>query len=163
MFSLFLLFTKLLTQETFGAMSDFPVAPSSPNPSGVVHEKFDPSDINLDQLIKKNHAWAKSVTDTNPDFFKNMALGQTPKILWIGKWKTDVWKPTLPLLSVPPPVFLRLFRFPCARQSSITIGPWRSLCPSKYRQCGHSYWYELSVGLAVLYRSLEGGTCDCLW
>ncbi|SAM01718.1 hypothetical protein [Absidia glauca] len=65
-------------------MSDFPTTPSSPNPSGVVHEKFDPSDINLDKLIKKNHAWAKSVTDTNPDFFKNMALGQTPKILWIG-------------------------------------------------------------------------------
>jgi hypothetical protein len=85
-------------------MSDFPATPSSPNPSGVVHEKFDPSDINLDKLIKKNHAWAKSVTDTNPDFFKNMALGQTPKILWIGKCKVLGLKtPVLPIL--PPPFF----------------------------------------------------------
>jgi hypothetical protein len=83
--SLFLFSSQTPYQATFGAMSDFPVTPSSPNPFGVVHEKFDPSDINLDQLIKKNHAWAKSVTDTNPDFFKNMALGQTPKILWIGR------------------------------------------------------------------------------
>lgn len=51
----------------------------------VVHEKFNPADTTLDQLLEKNHAWAKSITSEDPAFFQNMALGQTPKILWIGK------------------------------------------------------------------------------
>ncbi|CAO3598066.1 unnamed protein product [Absidia cylindrospora] len=60
-------------------------SPPSPTPGcNVEHEKFDPSDTTLDLLLKKNHAWAKNVTDQDPNFFKTMALGQTPKILWIG-------------------------------------------------------------------------------
>ncbi|KAI8337493.1 carbonic anhydrase [Chlamydoabsidia padenii] len=65
-------------------MVDSPQSPHSPIPCNVVHEKFDPTDTNLDQLLEKNHAWAKAITSEDPGFFKNMALGQTPKILWIG-------------------------------------------------------------------------------
>ncbi|ORX53920.1 carbonic anhydrase [Hesseltinella vesiculosa] len=46
--------------------------------------EFDASDKNLDKVLEKNHAWAKSVTEANPTFFKDMATGQQPKILWIG-------------------------------------------------------------------------------
>jgi carbonic anhydrase len=61
-----------------------PIPSSCPPCSNVEHEKFDPSDTNLDRLLEKNHTWAKNITDQDPDFFKDMAKGQTPKILWIG-------------------------------------------------------------------------------
>ncbi|KAI8099983.1 carbonic anhydrase [Halteromyces radiatus] len=57
---------------------------SSPKTTTMAHAKFDSSDVNLDGLLAKNHAWAKSITDEDPNFFKKMALGQSPKILWIG-------------------------------------------------------------------------------
>ncbi|MBH22970.1 MAG: carbonic anhydrase [Myxococcales bacterium] len=36
------------------------------------------------QLIENNHAWAATIQEDNPDFFANMAKGQSPKYLWIG-------------------------------------------------------------------------------
>lgn len=38
----------------------------------------------IEQLIDNNKAWAKSITEQNPDFFKESAKGQAPPILWIG-------------------------------------------------------------------------------
>ena len=38
----------------------------------------------LPQLIENNRNWAKSVTETDPDFFKKLSEKQTPAILWIG-------------------------------------------------------------------------------
>lgn len=38
----------------------------------------------IKKLLLENKAWAKSKTDANPDYFKNMAGGQSPQILWIG-------------------------------------------------------------------------------
>ncbi len=40
------------------------------------------TDIN--ELLEANRAWAKSVSDQNPEFFSNLARQQTPQYLWIG-------------------------------------------------------------------------------
>ncbi|MBI1222080.1 MAG: carbonate dehydratase [Bacteroidetes bacterium] len=37
-----------------------------------------------EQLLLANKAWAKEKTETNPDFFPNLAKGQSPRFLWIG-------------------------------------------------------------------------------
>ncbi|CAO3594468.1 unnamed protein product [Absidia cylindrospora] len=61
-------------------MADKSTTPSTANlnfPS-IVREKFDCSDVNLDGLLDKNHKWAKAVTESDPNYFKDMALGQTP-------------------------------------------------------------------------------------
>lgn len=36
------------------------------------------------QLIENNKKWVESKLDANPEFFKNLAKGQTPPLLWIG-------------------------------------------------------------------------------
>jgi carbonic anhydrase len=38
----------------------------------------------IKELIIGNRAWVKEVTDSQPDFFKNLAEGQSPTFLWIG-------------------------------------------------------------------------------
>ncbi len=38
----------------------------------------------LDVLFDNNLQWVKSVTDTDPDFFKRLANQQSPEYLWIG-------------------------------------------------------------------------------
>jgi len=38
----------------------------------------------LKYLMEKNKAWAKKMTDIDPDFFINLAKQQTPEYLWIG-------------------------------------------------------------------------------
>ena len=38
----------------------------------------------IEQLLDNNKSWAKSITDKDPEFFKNSAKGQQPPILWIG-------------------------------------------------------------------------------
>ena len=38
----------------------------------------------IEQLIENNKAWAKGITDKDPEFFKESAKGQAPPILWIG-------------------------------------------------------------------------------
>ncbi|WP_439559335.1 carbonate dehydratase [Dyadobacter sp.] len=36
------------------------------------------------QLFENNKKWVNDITQENPDFFNNLAKGQTPKFLWIG-------------------------------------------------------------------------------
>ena len=36
------------------------------------------------QLFENNKKWAEETTKENPDFFTNLAKGQSPKFLWIG-------------------------------------------------------------------------------
>ncbi|MCA9750130.1 MAG: carbonate dehydratase [Romboutsia sp.] len=36
------------------------------------------------QLLENNKKWVASRIDENPEFFKNLAKGQTPPVLWIG-------------------------------------------------------------------------------
>lgn len=38
----------------------------------------------LNELFKNNRNWAQKISRKNPDFFKDLAKGQTPEILWIG-------------------------------------------------------------------------------
>jgi len=38
----------------------------------------------IDTIFENNRAWAKEVTQNNPDFFTNLLNQQSPKILWIG-------------------------------------------------------------------------------
>jgi carbonic anhydrase len=38
----------------------------------------------LKQLLENNRAWAKRVSDTQPDFFARLAKQQAPEYLWIG-------------------------------------------------------------------------------
>lgn len=37
-----------------------------------------------EQLLLANKAWAKEKTEDNPEFFRNLAKGQSPRFLWIG-------------------------------------------------------------------------------
>ncbi|KAG0164070.1 hypothetical protein DFQ28_010825 [Apophysomyces sp. BC1034] len=46
--------------------------------------RFDPNDAGLDGLLENNRRWAEAVVQEDPNFFKNIALKQEPKILWIG-------------------------------------------------------------------------------
>lgn len=38
----------------------------------------------LQHLFKSNQAWAKKMTQNNPDFFINLSKQQSPEYLWIG-------------------------------------------------------------------------------
>jgi len=38
----------------------------------------------LKKLMANNKAWAKKMTDSDPDFFTNLSKQQTPEYLWIG-------------------------------------------------------------------------------
>lgn len=53
-------------------------------PITAVKNKLDPSDTELKTLIDNNQSWAEAVTKAEPTYFKEMALKQEPKILWIG-------------------------------------------------------------------------------
>lgn len=39
---------------------------------------------NLDNLLARNRAWAKKMTDADPDFFNRLSQQQAPHYLWIG-------------------------------------------------------------------------------
>lgn len=39
---------------------------------------------NLNELLEGNENWANSIKKINPEFFKKLALQQTPQYLWIG-------------------------------------------------------------------------------
>ena len=41
-------------------------------------------DKNLDDLFKKNRAWAERILAEHPNFFEQLAKQQNPKFLWIG-------------------------------------------------------------------------------
>ncbi len=38
----------------------------------------------LDQILLANKAWVKEMTDKDKDYYKRLALGQSPQYLWIG-------------------------------------------------------------------------------
>lgn len=38
----------------------------------------------IDTLIKNNHAWAEGLAQADPNFFPELAKGQSPEALWIG-------------------------------------------------------------------------------
>jgi len=38
----------------------------------------------FDQILEGNKAWVKEKTSQNKDYFKNLAIGQSPQYLWIG-------------------------------------------------------------------------------
>ncbi|KAJ1848684.1 hypothetical protein LPJ57_008515, partial [Coemansia sp. RSA 486] len=38
----------------------------------------------INGVIESNKDWAKDMQTKNPEFFVNLAKGQSPKILWIG-------------------------------------------------------------------------------
>lgn len=40
--------------------------------------------MNIDQIFKNNQAWVNEKLGTDPDYFKNLADGQSPEILYIG-------------------------------------------------------------------------------
>ena len=54
----------------------------------------------LDHIIKRNLEWANSVTETDPDFFTNLADQQHPEYLWIGC--SDSRVPANQIMNLPP-------------------------------------------------------------
>jgi carbonic anhydrase len=45
---------------------------------------MDSMESSYTRLIKGNQVWAKEKLDQDPNFFKNLVLGQNPQYLWIG-------------------------------------------------------------------------------
>lgn len=54
----------------------------------------------LRKLFEQNKAWSDSIKQSDPDFFKNLALHQSPYILWIGCADSRV--PANQIVSLPP-------------------------------------------------------------
>lgn len=54
----------------------------------------------LNELIKNNKAWAKDITDNDPDFFSKLSEEQTPQYLWIGC--SDSRVPANQIVNLPP-------------------------------------------------------------
>ena len=40
--------------------------------------------MNIDQIFRNNHEWIREKLKTDRDYFKNLALGQNPEVLYIG-------------------------------------------------------------------------------
>ncbi|AFT66625.1 MAG: carbonate dehydratase [Cycloclasticus pugetii] len=54
----------------------------------------------LEHLFKQNKEWAQSITDEDPNFFKNLSKLQSPEYLWIGC--SDSRVPSNQLLNLAP-------------------------------------------------------------
>lgn len=54
----------------------------------------------LEHLFKQNKVWAQSITDEDPNFFKNLSKLQSPEYLWIGC--SDSRVPSNQLLNLAP-------------------------------------------------------------
>ncbi|MBV8666530.1 MAG: carbonate dehydratase [Burkholderiaceae bacterium] len=54
----------------------------------------------LPHLFQKNREWAAGITAQDPDFFKKLAIQQTPDYLWIGC--SDSRVPANELMGLPP-------------------------------------------------------------
>ena len=54
----------------------------------------------LSKLIENNKAWAKEITDNNPEFFARLSEEQTPEYLWIGC--SDSRVPANQIVNLPP-------------------------------------------------------------
>lgn len=57
-------------------------------------------DPGLKRLFDRNRAWAKSMTDRDPDFFARLAKQQAPEYLWIGC--SDARVPANELMGMAP-------------------------------------------------------------
>lgn len=40
--------------------------------------------VNVNDLIRFNHEWSEKIEQEDPEFFKQLAIAQNPKFLWIG-------------------------------------------------------------------------------
>lgn len=54
----------------------------------------------IEKLINNNKAWAKDITDSNPEFFSKLSEFQTPEYLWIGC--SDSRVPANQIVQLPP-------------------------------------------------------------
>ena len=54
----------------------------------------------LEHLLEKNAAWAKSITEEDPEFFSRLSRQQTPEYLWIGC--SDSRVPANQIVNLPP-------------------------------------------------------------
>ncbi len=54
----------------------------------------------ITKLLENNKAWAKQITDDNPDFFSRLSQHQTPEYLWIGC--SDSRVPANQIVQLPP-------------------------------------------------------------
>ncbi|WP_119300839.1 carbonate dehydratase [Dongia deserti] len=57
-------------------------------------------DPGLKRLFERNRAWAKSMTDRDPDFFTRLVRQQTPDYLWVGC--SDARVPANELMGMAP-------------------------------------------------------------
>lgn len=55
---------------------------------------------NLKEVFDNNKAWAKKITDNNPDFFHNLSKQQHPDYLWVGCADSRV--PANQIIDLPP-------------------------------------------------------------
>lgn len=55
---------------------------------------------NLKEVFDNNRAWAKKITDSNPEFFHNLSQQQHPDYLWIGCADSRV--PANQIIDLPP-------------------------------------------------------------
>lgn len=54
----------------------------------------------LNQIFENNEQWADAITKEDPDFFANLAEGQSPEYLWIGC--SDSRIPVNQIVDLPP-------------------------------------------------------------
>ena len=47
-------------------------------------DNYDPNDIELDHLFRRNREWAAEMVSQDPDYFKRLEMQQLPKYFWIG-------------------------------------------------------------------------------
>ncbi|KAI8319912.1 carbonic anhydrase [Martensiomyces pterosporus] len=50
----------------------------------IMASEVQPGNSTICQVIQNNKSWAADMQRKNPDYFTNLAKGQSPKILWIG-------------------------------------------------------------------------------
>ncbi|MCW9707230.1 carbonate dehydratase [Fodinibius salsisoli] len=55
---------------------------------------------NIEELLQKNATWSSRIKEEDPDFFKQLAEGQNPDILWIGC--SDSRVPANQIVDLPP-------------------------------------------------------------
>jgi hypothetical protein len=71
--------------ERLGSSGFIHLGYSPLTPITALANKLDPADKELNTLIENNQSWAEAVTREKPNYFKEMALKQEPKVLWIGE------------------------------------------------------------------------------
>lgn len=67
---------------------------------GPESAKGRPVMTSLDDLLKRNREWARSMTASDPEFFTRLSRQQSPEILWIGC--SDSRVPANQIINLPP-------------------------------------------------------------